>query len=979
MSTIQRANKHLANPLAAEQSRRQIEEAFLQLLSKKPFTAISIFDLCQKASVSRPTFYRSYSSLAALAKTLLFQLHQEFLKTYQTIELGRGQMIYFYTFVQQHPLYELFFANNLGYLFEEVISENFDGFLPKERSALLNDFQRDYLPSFLASTLDSLSKKWIASSYRESPESMAIITEKLLQNYEEFSPEGIYQNRPNGELLKKASKSVGFFAWEYDIVHRQITYDPRDYAAYDLASLGWPPNGVISNVPDSLLKPCLLEDQAMLLDLYGKVNDGINATAEIWTTNPSGPRLFRISYHVVSFANGHPEKALGLLLDVTQEAQREKNERADFTISDFSITPELIAISRSNISDNRLISFRTIHQGAMPFISGMTYDQCIDMMADSAVSPSDKEDIKKIFRRERITKLVEQGERSFRYEYQRCLPQTNPQWVSYQVNAYENPDNHKIECSVYTYDITDKRNNDLILARVVESQFEYIGILHNSTGEFEILRSNLALFPPRTKEPYVSFLTKVRASVLSEDERQNFGRNLALPVVMEHLEKTGKYQKTFSRFYDKKKVSREWDFFYLSKQSSDVLLICSDVTSAVRQEKNQIINIEKARLEAEKANEAKSAFLSSMSHDIRTPLNGVIGFCNFAIQEKDPVKKQDYLEKIKCSSELLLSIVNDTLELSRIESGKYVLQPAAVTSQELFEGVEAVIKPMAEQKHIRLLSDGAMGLKEIYWIDKLKTQRIILNLVSNAIKYTPSGGQVRWVFEKLDNREAPFTRRLVVEDNGIGMSAEFQKQMFEPFTQENRLEAKGTSGTGLGLNIVKRIVTLMGGRISVNSSLGAGTCIRVDLPLKVMDQSAIYQDKSVDYSTLLRGKRVLLCEDNAINQEIAITLLHSVGINVITADNGKEGIEAFQKQPPFSFDAILMDLRMPVCDGFEATKAIRNLERSDAKRVPIIAMSADAFEDDVRRSLNCGMSAHVSKPIDPTTFYATLANAIQKK
>lgn len=200
--------------------------------------------------------------------------------------------------------------------------------------------------------------------------------------------------------------------------------------------------------------------------------------------------------------------------------------------------------------------------------------------------------------------------------------------------------------------------------------------------------------------------------------------------------------------------------------------------------------------------------------------------------------------------------------------------------------------------------------------------------------------------------------------------------MFEPFSQESRPEAKGTPGTGLGLNIVKRIVTLMGGRIQVHSAIGAGTCIAVDLPLTVSTQQTVVHEKGIDYTKLLCGKKVLLCEDNAVNQEIAITLLRSVGVTTTSVNDGQEGIALFKACPPFSFDAILMDLRMPVCDGFEATKTIRSLERADAKKIPIIAMSADAFEDDIKRSLACGMNAHVAKPVDPGVFYAALAQAI---
>ena len=367
-------------------------------------------------------------------------------------------------------------------------------------------------------------------------------------------------------------------------------------------------------------------------------------------------------------------------------------------------------------------------------------------------------------------------------------------------------------------------------------------------------------------------------------------------------------------------------------------------------------------------------FLSSMSHDLRTPLNGVIGFTKLAIKESDADKKQDYLEKIESSGELLLDLVNDTLELSRIESGKYTLEPETLDLRQLAENTVTALRPSAEIKSIRLETELAALPSIPVRADKLKMQKILLNLLSNAIKFTPSGGSVRLSATTLDGSENGFNYRFMIEDTGIGISPEFLPNLFEPFSQEHRQTNVGTTGTGLGLAIVKRIVDLMGGSIHVQSKLGKGTRFTVDLPLKPAGEEkadAVQPNPTAS----LKGKTVLLCEDNYLNTEIAAILLKEQDILVDCAVNGEEGVKMFQNSLEGYYDAILMDLRMPVMDGCEATRAIRKLDRPDAKTVPIIAMTADAFEESLHAALDSGMNGYVTKPVIPEKLFSALGQA----
>lgn len=292
-------------------------------------------------------------------------------------------------------------------------------------------------------------------------------------------------------------------------------------------------------------------------------------------------------------------------------------------------------------------------------------------------------------------------------------------------------------------------------------------------------------------------------------------------------------------------------------------------------------------MEAERANEAKSGFLSGMSHDIRTPLNGILGFTNFALQEDDQQRARDYMHKAQNSATLLLDIVNDVLDLSRIESGKMVLNPVVTNTREIGAAVVEALRPMAQEKGVNLIA-GPHPDKTIY-ADKLAYQKIWLNLISNAIKYTPAGGTVRMSVEPIDPPIGGRDHRLIVEDNGIGMSEEFQKVMFEPFAQENRTQASGSTGTGLGLAIVKRIVDLLDGTIAVHSQLGKGTRYEIDVHIQVAQDGADARADEGYSDKVFCGKHVLLCEDNELNAEIARTLLSQKGMTSDWAHDGEEG------------------------------------------------------------------------------------------
>ena len=390
------------------------------------------------------------------------------------------------------------------------------------------------------------------------------------------------------------------------------------------------------------------------------------------------------------------------------------------------------------------------------------------------------------------------------------------------------------------------------------------------------------------------------------------------------------------------------------------------------------VQLEKAMAEAKQASAAKSNFLSGVSHDMRTPLNGIVGFTNFALATDDPAQRQAYLQKIKQSSNILVDLINDTLEVSRIESGKFTLHQDWYDLPALIAAVSVVIRAAAEQRKLTFTQNLQFTEEKYGWVDHMKLEEVFLNLLSNAVKYTKEGGWVKLKVQQTGIGEHSWLT-IEVADNGIGMSKEYLPVMFDPFSQEMRVQLKNTSGTGLGLTIVKRIVDLMQGTITVASCINVGSTFTVKLPIvvKKAPEKELKTQQATAWQLALAGKKILLCEDNSINTEIAKTLLTGKAMQVVCVENGQQGVDAFARSAAKEFAAILMDIHMPVLDGYGATQKIRALSHPQAQTIPIIAMTADAYDEDVKKCLASGMNAHVAKPVNPEALFKILGQVIK--
>lgn len=407
-------------------------------------------------------------------------------------------------------------------------------------------------------------------------------------------------------------------------------------------------------------------------------------------------------------------------------------------------------------------------------------------------------------------------------------------------------------------------------------------------------------------------------------------------------------------------------------EKQTMVLTFRDVDDIRKEEERKRTALSDALNLAEQANNAKSDFLSRMSHDIRTPMNAILGMASIAEANiGDTARTEDCIHKIQASANFLLALINDILDMSKIESGKMTINREPFNLYALVREMEAIIDAQARKKKQRFSVLLPVYMEEEYYGDSLRLNQVLMNLLSNAVKYTPEGGEITLRINEDRKKGKKSVMRFEVEDNGIGMSEEFLEHIYEPFKQNESMGEQRQEGTGLGLSITRNLVHLMGGSISIFSELGKGSCFTVELPFVQEEGNwpeASSEKKKTDEPEKTKGgfegKRLLIVEDNPLNLEIAEILFGMEGFDIETEEDGESAVRRFSNSPEGYYDMILMDVRMPVMDGLEATKAIRKLDRPDATTIPILAMTANAFTEDVKATREAGMNSHLAKPLE---------------
>ncbi|QNM07041.1 response regulator [Qiania dongpingensis] len=802
-----------------------------------------------------------------------------------------------------------------------------------------------------------------------------------------------------------------------------------------------------------------------------------------------------------------------------QERNKELYERELAYFVDLS-SEEGSSQGRVNITQNRTESYISIRQMAIAQI-GTSYDELVEHLAASSVDPSYGEKIQSTLARDKILADHKAGRTDYHFEFLRRRNCGDSFWSNTSFRLYREPETGDVVGFFYTTDNTVHKIQEQLFQKIAELDYERLTDVDIRQDTYRILSFGHNEGEISPKKEFMADVRMTAERFMEEEAKQEYLRKLDYQYMEKRLAQESVYSFVIEMLDEqgKKRVKR-FQVFYIEKSLGRVCVARSDVTDVVQKEQRQKEELAAALVAAEQANAAKSDFLSRMSHEIRTPMNAIIGMSTIAAQSVgDDEQVADCISKIGISSRFLLSLINDILDMSRIESGKMLLKNEKIPTEEFLTGINSICYSQAEAKGVDYECIVDPVLDDCYVGDAMKLQQVLLNIMSNAIKFTREGGKVTFSASQRHRTKNDAVLRFIVNDTGVGMSEEFLPHIFEPFSQESIGTTAVYGGTGLGLAISKSIVDMMDGAITVRSIKGIGTEFTVDVKLGISEEEKLrHFPKKQDYnfshlktlvvdddvvvcesavvtlremgviaewvdsgrkavdrvqelwdagkyydmilidwkmpgmdgietakrirmivgpevtiiimtaydwisieheaklagvnllmskpmykSTLVSafsralgdkkeqeledkaeeyefgGKRVLLAEDNAINTEVAVMLLENKGFTVDTAENGLRAMELFSKSPEKYYDAILMDIRMPLMDGLTAAASIRHLSNADAGTIPIIAMTANAFDDDIQKSKAAGMDAHLAKPIDSERLYQTLYHFISRK
>jgi len=781
-----------------------------------------------------------------------------------------------------------------------------------------------------------------------------------------------------------------------------------------------------------------------------------------------------------------------------------------------SISDSYLATFRANLSADEV----EVINGTDPLITrkeAPSYDMILLSVANSMTRSSDREQFISTFSREALLNAYHSGTTELSMEYLfRPNEGKRPVWARTDMKLLRRPGSNDIIAFDSVSDIDHSRTADIIMNQCLIRAYDFIASIDIKTESVVFVSVNEqteTMKEVSSGDHYSQITEKYAQEHIPAEDREEYLRILSLPHVIAELDHADQYSKTLHAVEDGRNRYKRLTFSYIDRESGLISLVRSDFTELQKIQIEHEEAISTALTAAKQASSAKTNFLSRMSHEIRTPLNAIIGMDTIAAQSiNDPEKVADCISKIGISARFLLSLINDILDMSRIESGKMLLKNDKFQFREFINGINTIIYNQAKAKGLDYECTVSSEIAEVYIGDAMKLQQVLINVLGNAVKFT-NKGKVSFDIHPLSGRGDQSTLRFTINDTGVGIREEFLDKIFEPFEQGDTSTTTTFGGTGLGLAITKNLLDLMGGTIKVRSIVGVGTEFMINIPLTIdetavtapainlhfMDMHTLIVDddlviceqtcnilkeigmngewvtsgaeavrrvcenferaKLYDFILIdwkmpdmdgiettrqirrivgpdvtiiiisaydwvsieaearaaganmmiskplfraslvsafekakgqeqeeekreiefdFTGCRVLLAEDNSINAEIAKVLLEAKNFTVETVPNGLKALEKFTSNPIGTYQAILMDIRMPLMDGLQATVNIRHWDRSDAKEIPIIAMTANAFDEDIEKSRAAGMNAHLSKPIEPVVMYSTLERLIHE-
>ncbi len=554
-----------------------------------------------------------------------------------------------------------------------------------------------------------------------------------------------------------------------------------------------------------------------------------------------------------------------------------------------------------------------------------------------------------------------------------------------------NPTNGHMEAILYGLDISDevkkkeryeeRLREQITMFHALARDFLNVFLIHPDENQVYILKMDGFVVPglvrgSTTPYCYDDVLCKYVESRVHPDDRAMIYELWQLPALQEKLKDAEEYEGNYRTLIDGATHYYRYRFVRL-EGSNQIIAGFQNIDSIIEGEKQKKETLAKALVAANQSNQAKTTFLNSVSHDIRTPLNAITGFTALAMNHlHDPDMVKNYLGKVTVASNHLLALINDVLDMSRIESGHIELEEKPVSLTHIYQDLETIIQNDIKAKGIHFFGEMKDIAHPTVLLDPMRMKKVLLNILSNAAKFTPEGGEIHFSIEEIgDAADGKGLYQFHIKDTGIGMSKEYITHIFEPFSREETATVSGIPGTGLGMSIASRIVKLMGGTITVTSEVGKGSHFVVTIPAtRIVEEIREKENSEEPLEQIIEGKRVLLVEDNELNREICQELLEMAGFTVDTAEDGKIAVEKVREAPAGTYDVILMDIQMPIMDGYEATREIRCLVEGKKAGIPIFALTANAFAEDRRRAIEAGMNGHIAKPIDIPSLMKTLRN-----
>ncbi|MCH5266809.1 MAG: response regulator [Lachnospiraceae bacterium] len=797
------------------------------------------------------------------------------------------------------------------------------------------------------------------------------------------------QLQTNVLSMRTALDHCGIYHALYDIKNKKVLYGSKLQREFGMPE--FEQQGEVRN--RGLLTT---EGRTELLRIAEEMRSGKRdfAMAEIEVRRPDvGEWIWtKQSYTVLEKdENGLPLTVVSTAQDITKEKEDEKRFSED-NMYHHMLYDNMTSVIRMNITDWRVLDFTgeyvLLHsESESPF----------QTMAKHIKDEEQRKEFESVFSRANLMQQFAQDNRKITYTYRSHRLSGKILWMktTVEMTAREGED---IIGLIACQDVDREVLGDNLQTSVVNSLVDFVAYVNIDADDSQVYAENpeYQVEEAFTGMGIIKQLQSQLEGMIVPEERERASEQFEWKNILKRVKNGGRWDYVYHSRDKNTGIRTKTIHAELMRMDWNVVMVVQrDITDITAEQEAQKAELQNALAIANRASHVREEFLSSMSHDMRTPLNGIIGAAELARNMKDrlPEEVQEYLKDIMSSGKFMLSLVNNILDTNRMAQGKMSLNIQKINFSDIMQDIYGLFVTDCEEKKIRLLLEAGEQIREVY-ADPVRLQRIFTNLISNAIKFTPPGGTVELRAQERERIGERYLVSVSVKDSGAGMSEEFQEHMYDIFTQEHNEINTSIIGTGLGLSIVKNLVELMDGEIQCKSKPGEGTEFTVILPFKLAEDSESdsaekrFSKKQLKEGHLKEGilreeilreevlwdRKVLLAEDNDLNAKIVIRLLESKQIQVKWVKNGKELLQHFRMTEPYTYDAILMDIQMPVMDGIQACKEVRAMERADARLVPIFALTANVFDADVQKSKEAGMNAHLIKPLEPKKLFVTLMN-----